>query len=55
MRFLEAHLLELIGSALATFGAELKAVLQTHAEVYTQTLEQHFSRRLIPFAVLSKA
>lgn len=43
------------GSALATFGADIKAVLQTHADRYSQTLEQHFYRHLKPFAALSKA
>ncbi|HEX6778836.1 MAG TPA: tagaturonate epimerase family protein [Ktedonobacterales bacterium] len=43
------------GSALATFGADVKAVLQTHADLYSQTLEQHFYLHLKPFAALSKA
>ena len=43
------------GSALATFGADLKTVLQTHAAVYSKTLEQHFYRHLKPFASSSKA
>jgi hypothetical protein len=43
------------GSALATFGANLKTVLQIHADLYAQTLEQHFYRHLKPFAALSKA
>jgi len=43
------------GSALATFGADLKAILQARSDLYTQALEQHFYRHLKPFAVLSKA
>ncbi len=43
------------GSTLATFGADLKAVLQTHADLYAQILEQHVYRHLKPFAAVSKA
>lgn len=37
------------GSALAEFGAALKATLQGHQEAYAATLEQHFYRHLQPF------
>jgi hypothetical protein len=42
------------GSVLATFGSELKAVLQAHPDVYEQVLDRHFYRHLLPFAESSR-
>jgi len=42
------------GSVLATFGSELKAVLQAHPDVYKRVLDQHFYRHLRPVAESSK-
>ncbi len=37
------------GSALATFGSQLMAFLESHEEAYYRTLERHFYRHLRPF------
>jgi len=37
------------GAALASFGAELRALLATHRERYAEALERHFVRHLQPF------
>ncbi len=42
------------GSVLESFGSELKAVLQSHQDVYEQVLDQHFYRHLLPFTKSSR-
>ncbi len=42
------------GSTLATFGPEIKTILQAHADVYERILDQHFYHHLLPFTAASK-
>lgn len=42
------------GLVLATFGPDIKAVLQAHSAAYEKVLDQHFYRHLLPFTHASK-
>ena len=42
------------GSALATYGSEIKATLQAHSDAYERVLDQHFYRHLLPFTEFSR-
>ncbi len=42
------------GSVLASFGSDIKAVLQSHPNVFEQVLDRHFYRHLMPFTKASK-